>query len=53
VDEEELIAHLAALKRNGLVDGSHDRRIPAGGILHDEIDGRTVSVFAEAPRQTA
>src|SRR5215203_6043538 len=27
-----------ALKRNGLVDVWHDRRIPPGGLLNEEID---------------
>jgi TIR domain len=41
--KDELVAHFAALKRNGLVDVWHDRRIPAGGILHDEIDANLQS----------
>jgi len=36
--KDELISHLGALKRNGLVDVWHDRRIPPGGILDDQID---------------
>jgi hypothetical protein len=35
--KDELVAHFSALKRNGL-DVWHDRCIPAGGLLHDEID---------------
>ncbi len=38
--KDELIKHFAALVRNGTVDVWHDRKIPAGGILDDEIDGR-------------
>jgi hypothetical protein len=41
--KDELVAHFAALKRNGLVDVWHDRRIPAGRILHDEIDANLQS----------
>ena len=43
VDEwlkDELVSHFGALKRNGLVDVWHDRKIPPGGILDDEIDAR-------------
>jgi hypothetical protein len=36
--KDELVAHFAALKRNGLVDVWHDRRIPSFGMVHDEID---------------
>jgi hypothetical protein len=36
--KDELIAHFSALNRNGLVDLWHDRKIPAGGLLNDEID---------------
>lgn len=38
--KDELITHLAALRRNGELNLWHDRMIPAGGILDDEIDGR-------------
>jgi TIR domain len=41
--KNELIAHFGALKRNGLVDVWHDRRIPAGGLIHDEIDANVQS----------
>jgi hypothetical protein len=41
--KDELVAHFAALKRNGLVDVWHESRIPAGGILHDEIDANLQS----------
>ncbi|MCA1512668.1 toll/interleukin-1 receptor domain-containing protein [Bradyrhizobium sp. NBAIM01] len=36
--KDELITHFSALKRGGHVDVWHDRRIPAGGLLDDEID---------------
>nr|WP_137830559.1 toll/interleukin-1 receptor domain-containing protein [Methylobacterium sp. L1A1] len=36
--KDELVKHFSALKRAGLVDVWHDRLIPAGGILNDEID---------------
>jgi hypothetical protein len=36
--KDELIAHFSALKRNGLIDLWHDRKIPAGGLLNGEID---------------
>lgn len=36
--KDELISHFSALKRNGFIDVWHDRRIPAGGLLNDEID---------------
>jgi hypothetical protein len=35
--KDELLTHLSALKRNGMVDVWHDRCIPPGGMLHDEI----------------
>lgn len=41
--KEELVSHFGALKRNKLVDVWHDRRIPAGGILHEEIDSNVQS----------
>lgn len=34
----ELETHLATLKREGLIEAFHDRRIPAGANLGDEID---------------
>lgn len=36
--KNELIKHFSALQRNGLVEVWHDRAIPAGGLLNDEID---------------
>lgn len=36
--KDELVSHFGALRRNGLVDVWHDRRIPAGGLLDDQID---------------
>lgn len=36
--KDELVSHFGALKRNGLVDVWHDRRIPAGGLLDSHID---------------
>lgn len=36
--KDELGKHLSALKRTGIVDVWHDRCIPAGGLLHEEID---------------
>ena len=36
--KDELIKHLAALKRKGTISVWHDRMIPAGGILDNEID---------------
>src|SRR5215204_2367080 len=36
--KDELVSHFGALKRNGLVDVWHDRRIPPGGLLNEEID---------------
>lgn len=36
--KDELVSHFGALLRKELVDVWHDRRIPAGGILDDEID---------------
>jgi hypothetical protein len=41
--KDELVSHFAALKRNGLVDVWHDRKIPPGGILDDQIDIRMQS----------
>lgn len=38
--KEEFIKHLAALQRNGVISVWHDRQIPAGGILDEEIDCR-------------
>lgn len=38
--KDELITHFAALKRNGELFIWHDRMIPAGGILNEEIDAR-------------
>lgn len=34
---DELAKHLAVMRRSGLVNMWHDRRIPAGGSLNDEI----------------
>lgn len=34
---DELEIHLAMLKRQGLIRAWHDRRIPAGGDVHEEI----------------
>lgn len=36
--KDELVAHLAALKRNGLITVWHDRLIPPGKVLNSEID---------------
>lgn len=36
--KDELISHFGALKRNDLVNVWHDRCIPAGGLLADQID---------------
>jgi len=36
--KDELVAHFGALKRNGLIDVWHDRRIPPGGLLESQID---------------
>lgn len=38
--KDELIKHFSALKRGGFIDVWHDRMIPPGGLLHDEIDAR-------------
>ena len=35
---DRLQVHLAMLKRNGLIETWHDRMIPAGNVLDDEID---------------
>jgi hypothetical protein len=43
VDEwlkDELISHLSALKRSGSVEIWHDRCVPAGGMLNEEIDSQ-------------
>lgn len=37
---DELEIHLAMLKREGLIEAWHDRRIEAGAPLHDEISDR-------------
>lgn len=36
---DELETHLAMLKREGLIDAWHDRRIDAGAEVHNEISG--------------
>ena len=36
--KDELVKHLAALKRREVIDVWHDRLIPAGGVLDEEID---------------
>lgn len=40
---DRLQVHLAMLKRNGLIETWHDRMIPAGGVLDDEIDAHLES----------
>ncbi|MCJ2069241.1 toll/interleukin-1 receptor domain-containing protein [Methylobacterium sp. J-030] len=38
--KNELIKHFSALKRGGFIDVWHDRMIPPGGLLENEIDSR-------------
>ena len=40
---DELEVHLAMLKREGLIESWHDRRIDAGASLHEEISDRLES----------
>ncbi|MBZ9808319.1 TIR domain-containing protein [Mesorhizobium sp. ESP-6-2] len=41
--KDELITHLSALKRNGMINVWHDRLIPPGGMLNESIDAQVNS----------